>query len=264
MSIEKLADGGERFNAVVTEVLADNSGPGDEHIENHKNEEDSEEALADFEGDFFDEAGEKWVDDFDEDEAKESPDEHDWNGGAAAEAAELARVIPGGGTGEGFLEKAETIFNGTTDKGREDENLPVFKFFAKEHPAHKRSTKAIDDVEGTPDDAAVGHPDAGAGFEIGLAVDEEVFVDGAKNGTDNKDEEEFFEGEPFGKGALCRRFGRFGSGGFQGFSRLFDGFCGSFALRGFLSFSSGLTRFSRHLRHLRGFHETFRVRIGRI
>lgn len=181
MSVEEFANWGERLDAMVAEVLADNRGPGNEHIKNHEDEENCEEALADFEGDFFDEIREEGVDDFDEDEAKDAPNGHDWESGAAAEAAELAGIIPRSGAGEGLLEEAEAVFDCAAKEGGVNEDLPVFELFAEEHPAHERGTKAVDDVEWAPDDAAVGHPNAGAGFEVSLAVDEEVFVDGAED-----------------------------------------------------------------------------------
>ncbi len=119
----------------------------------------------------------------------------------------MVRVVPGGGAGEGFLEKAEAVFDGAADEGGVDEDLPVFEFFAEENPTHEGCAETVDDVEGTPDDAAVGHPDAGAGREVGLAVDEKVFVDGAEDGADEEDEEEFFEGETFGEGMFFGGFG---------------------------------------------------------
>lgn len=207
MSVEKFANWSERFDTVVAEVLADNRGPGDEHIENHKNEENCEEALADFEGDFFDEVREEGIDDFDEDETEDAPNGHDWESGAAAEATELTGIIPGGGASEGLLEEAKTVFDCTAKEGGINEDLPVFEFFAEEHPAHERGAKAVDNVERAPDDAAVGYPNAGAGFEVSLAVDEEVFVDGAEDGADEEDEEEFFEGKAFGEGVVFGRFG---------------------------------------------------------
>lgn len=187
---------------MVAEVLADNCGPGNEHIENHKDEENCEEALADFEGDFFDEIREEGVDDFDEDESEDTPDSHDWESGAAAEATELAGIIPGSGAGEGFLEETEAVFDCAAKEGGVNEDLPAFELFAEEHPAHERGAEAIDNVEWAPDDAAVGHPNASAGFEVSLAVDEEVFVDGAEDRADEENEEEFFEGKAFGERVL--------------------------------------------------------------
>ncbi len=219
--VEKFADRSEGFNAVVTEVLTNDGGPRHEHIENHENQEDNKEAFADFEGDFFDEGRAEGVDNFDENEAEKAPESHDGEGGATSDAAELSRVVPGGGAGEGFLEKAEAVFDGATDEGGIDENLPVFEFLAEERPTHEGGAETIDDVEWSPDDAAVGHPDAGAGFEVGAGEDKEVFVDSAENGADEEDEEEFFEAEALSERASgLERFGGFGCWG-VGFLRGF-------------------------------------------
>lgn len=46
---------------MVTEVLAEDGGPGDEHVENHEDEQEDEEALAELARDAFDEMGEEGV-----------------------------------------------------------------------------------------------------------------------------------------------------------------------------------------------------------
>lgn len=184
LGVEEFTDGSERFDAVVTEVLAEDGGPGDEHVENHEDEQEDEEALAELSGDAFDEVREEGVDDFDEDETEDAPESHDRDGGAASDVHDLVGVVPGGGAGESFLEEAEAVFDGAANEGGIDEDLPVFEFFAEENPAHEGCAETVDDVERSPDDAAVGHPDAGAGREVGLAVDEEVFVDSAEDGAD--------------------------------------------------------------------------------
>jgi len=207
LGVEEFANGSERLDSMMAEVLAEDGGPGDEHVENHEDEQEDEEALAELAGDAFDEVREEGVDDFDEDETEDAPESHDWDGGAAGDVHDLVGVVPGGGAGESFLEKAEAVFDGAADEGGVDEDLPVFEFFAEENPAHEGRAEAVDDVERPPDDAAVGHPDAGAGREVGLAVDEEVFVDGAEDGADQEDEEEFFEGEAFGERMLFGGFG---------------------------------------------------------
>lgn len=207
MSVVEFADGREGFHAVVAEVLADDGGPGDKHVENHENEQNEKETLADSDGDFFDEMGEEGVDDLDEDKSEDAPESHNWQSGAAGDAAELTGIVPRSRAGEGFLEEAEAVFDGATDEGGVDEDLPVFELFAEEDPAHEGGAEAVNDVERTPDDAAVGHPDAGAGREVGLAEDEEVFVDGAEDRADKEDEKEFFEGETFGERMLLDGFG---------------------------------------------------------
>ena len=98
--------------------------------------------------------------------------------------------------------KLSTVFDGATDEGGIDENLPVFEFLAEERPTHEGGAETIDDVEWSPDDAAVGHPDAGAGFEVGAGEDKEVFVDSAENGADEEDEEEFLKQDTSAKGGV--------------------------------------------------------------
>lgn len=78
----------------MAEVLADDGGPGDEHVEDHENEEDDEKTFADPDGDFFDEVGENWVDDFDENESEQTPESHDGDGGAAAEVHGIRGIVP--------------------------------------------------------------------------------------------------------------------------------------------------------------------------
>lgn len=103
------------------------------------------------------------------------------------------------------MEKAETVFDSPADEGGKDENLPSLEMSTQEDPAHEGGAEAINNIERAPNDAAVNHPNTSTSREVGLGVDKEVFVDGADDGGDEKNEEKLLKTEPSGEGVMmCR------------------------------------------------------------